>query len=123
MADQEYCYRYEDQRYAAPFNEYDEPQGVGRREVVLQCYNVLRRTPKGFWVDLGCGEKRIVNLEASKKFACLTKEDAMKSYIARKKRQVRLLSSQLRDAELFLKLALAGEKNDQTLQWIDGSPL
>lgn len=53
----EIWYRYDDVRYAAPLDEYDEPMGVGRLDVVLSKFVVVRRTAKGVWLYLFWGDK------------------------------------------------------------------
>ena len=66
--------------------------------VYLHDYPIIKETPKGIWIN-DWSKKRFVNLNARKKFACLTKEDALISFKARKERQIRILESQLRHAK------------------------
>ena len=102
-------YRYVDVRYAAPLDEWDNPCGKGSLDIQLKTYQIFKRTPKGAWIYLysSWGNKKFVNLTSRKKFACETKEGAMESYIARKECQIRILSSQLEDAQTFLRIAKA----------------
>jgi hypothetical protein len=53
----------------------------------IKRYKVLRYTPKGCWIsDLGID--RWVSLSSRKRFAYPTKEEAVKSYTLRKKREL-----------------------------------
>lgn len=98
-------HRFEDFRYAAPLDEYEQPIGSGRAAIRHDQYNVIRVTPKGVWLDIGCGEEKFVLRAARKKFACLTEAEAMESFIARKKRQLKILKNQAKHVEEVLKLA------------------
>lgn len=120
----EYWYRYEDVRYAAPVNEYDEPVGLGTLKVNLREFPVMRHTPKGVWLggasNFGNYE-RFVCHEWTKKFACPTIEEAQVSFLARKSRQMRIYKARLRDAELASKLMESiqqtGKQELEELRW------
>ena len=74
--------------------------------VVLREIPIVKFTPKGFWI-YGIGYHRLgrfVPTNTRKKFACLTKEDAKISFIARKKSQIRIVSQQLDRAKTALYL-------------------
>lgn len=73
-------------------------------ELYLTAKKVLRRTPKGLWVD-DYGVEKFINNSHKKQFAHPTKELAMKAYIARRKRQVEILSAQLTGVEKQLQTA------------------
>lgn len=88
-------YRYEDQRFAAPLDEFENPIGETRVALALREYPVLRTTPSGVWLDV-YGQERFVKAAARKRFACPTKEEALVSFQARKQRQLRILESQVR---------------------------
>jgi hypothetical protein len=88
-------YRYEDLRHA-DVNEFDD---IGPTYVKLhvRTYKVSKVTPKGVWLSyfhIG-GICRFVLLEARKRFAHPTKEDALESFKARKAKQIRILEKQL----------------------------
>lgn len=87
-------YRYEDFRWAAPLDEWDNPVGKGRADIRCLEFPILKTTPKGVWIN-NYGPKRWVRLDAHKRFACPTKEEAMESFKARKKRQRSILKAQL----------------------------
>lgn len=80
---QEYWYRYEESRYESG------------HKVWLRGYPVLRATPKGVWLAIGFGERKFVLLDARKRWACPTEGEARESFIARKRRQIRILAGQL----------------------------
>ncbi len=66
-------------------------------------FKVLSNTEHGVWIDV-YGHKRFVNLGSRKRYACPTVEEALESYQARKKRQIRILTRQLKQAEAALTL-------------------
>jgi hypothetical protein len=74
----------------------------------LKEYEVIKETPCGAWIRLldGVYIKKFVNLKARKKYACLTIEDALESFIRRKKRQILILKHQLEMAESGLRQAV-----------------
>lgn len=61
----------------------------------LEEYDVIKHTRCGVWIKDFVRGKRFVNSNARKKFALPTKEEAKKSFIARKERQIRILEAQL----------------------------
>ncbi len=65
--------------------------------VELDTYRVIRATPKGVWLDSRMGE-RFVLRGSRKQYACPTKEAALASFMARKRRQIRILEGQLQRA-------------------------
>lgn len=91
-------YRYEDRVYAPSLNEYDETSGPGRLDVSLRIYKIIKKTSCGVRIDDYSEKGRFVNLQSNKKFGCLTKEDALQSFVARKKRQAGILQHQLNRA-------------------------
>jgi hypothetical protein len=120
----EYWYRYEDMRYAPPVNEFDEVVGVGSLKVHLREFPVMRRTPKGVWLGGATNYgnyERFVCHEWTKKFACSTIEEAQKSFIARKTRQITIYEARLRDAKLALTIIKViqhtGQPELEELRW------
>ncbi len=96
-------YRYVDTLYSTGGGD-DYSSSSVYVKVVLLTYNIVRLTPKGAWVSGFPGDKpRFVLNSARKRFACPTKEEAMTSFVARKNRQIRILTSQLQ----YVKEALA----------------
>lgn len=106
-----YWYRYEDRRTANydPWAEYDQPEGY---HITLheRKYKFIRSTPKGAWISMDFfhyrdgDPKKFILASATKQFACPTRELALLSYIARKNRQVSILSKQCKDAETARRL-------------------
>lgn len=114
-------YRYEDRTYAAPLDEYENPVGQPRTELVLYDLTVLRVTPKGVWLSLWPGATpRFVLDSARKRYAAPTKELALEGYLARKRSHVRILEAQLRRAQNALALgeALTAGKRPYHMQLV-----
>lgn len=93
-ATRETAYRLEDKLVSVVIDAEREIFG-SRVEVWTLKYDVVRHTPKGFWITLGFGDRRFVLRGARKKYACLTLEEAKQSFLARKKRQRRILQARL----------------------------
>jgi hypothetical protein len=94
----EVWYRMTSHVVSAGVDEWDNPVGPGHVEVYVHEHDVIKHTPKGVWLN-AYGEKKFVRRDARKRFACPTKEEALESFVARKKRQIGILSAQLRNAE------------------------
>lgn len=103
----EYLYRIDGIQYAAPLDEFENSCRKGRIELFERKFEIAKRTPCGAWIFIHGwnDEKKFVNLKATKKYACETIEDAKQSFIARKKRQIRILTARLNDANYFLTIA------------------
>jgi len=116
MSENKYLYRYESYRNVS-CDEYDTVYR-GSMKMKLYTYNIIKETKCGCWIftgyhlvnrileskDVSKEYQKFVNLTCNKKFACRTIEDAKESFIARKKRQIRILTSQLDDAKEALNL-------------------
>ena len=98
----EYWYRYHDYRVAEYIYD-DDSFTSSKTKVVLQEVPVNHYTPKGVWLDWG-GPKFVLK-DARKRFACPTKEEAMVSFMARKKRQRGILKAQLVHVEDAIEIA------------------
>ena len=99
-------YRYQEQRYAAPLDEFDEPMGSGSVQVLLHTFKEDKLTPKGVWLRQTFNatgwvsdKKRFVLRDARKRYACPTKKEALESLIARKTKQIKILHAHRRNAE------------------------
>ena len=99
----EFFYRYEEQATGDWDDEFESVIGT-RIDIRLRKYPVAKRTPKGVWLN-NYGTKRFVLNDSHKRFACETKELAMESFIARKRRQAGILRAQLRNVEKALSIA------------------
>lgn len=73
-------------------------------------YKVLKETPRGYWIQLypSRWENRVsrkwVNKYSKKRFAYPSKEEALASFLARKRRQIQILQSQLDRAKVALSI-------------------
>lgn len=102
----ELWHRYDDRSYAPSLDEFDNPVGRSVLRIVHTTYPVLKHTPKGVWLDLGFGGKRLVLHTSRKRFACSTKEEALRSLIERKKRQASIYRARAESAQTALFLAV-----------------
>ena len=98
-ADEDVLYRVEAIRYSYVIDPDMELYGTTKPELQVYWYPVTKRTPCGAWI-----EGRFVNLQANKRFACNTIEEAVESFVARRQRQIRILKKKLQYAEDDLNL-------------------
>lgn len=105
LIDGEFWYRLVDFLTAPPLNEFDQPDGPSTLHVELRRFRVLKRTPKGVWLEGWPSSRRFVLNEATKRFACPTIAEALESFIARKKRQIKIYRRRMEDAQDALRIA------------------
>jgi hypothetical protein len=99
-------YRYEEERYYSSLDDALHTLTGYNLKVVLREFPVIKFTPKGAWIEKwGPPGKQWIQFGTFKKFACLTKEEALESFRARKRKQVKILQAQLKRAEEALRLA------------------
>ena len=104
-------YRYEDVMYAGPVDEYGDNSGPGELRVELREYEVVKTTPKGAWIRRSSiDSKRFVNLQARKKYACPTIEEAAESFRARKNAQIRINQARVVRAQRALHILDCGKE-------------
>lgn len=120
----EVWYRYEEVRYAAAVDEFGHSHGAGRMELRRIEFNVVKVTPKGVWLRQGAwGSPRFVLRTARKQYASPTNNAALAGFIARKKRQIRILNAQLAAAEKALQIGETlldnGAKLEKGLAFLD----
>ncbi len=119
----ELAYRFEDRAYSVA-DEYGEHAYTSRR-VELLVYPLIKRTNCGIWIWLDYSLypnrplvynpeknyhtcfKRFVNLQANKRYALPTIEEALDSYIARKNREVAIYQARAKAAEAYKEAGLA----------------
>ena len=94
-------YRLEAQRYSYVIDADREEYGTTAPRLEMHFYFVTKRTPKGAWIG-----NQFVLLSASKRFACNTVEEAIESFIARKRKQIKILEAQLSRAQTELNLTI-----------------
>jgi hypothetical protein len=87
-------WRCEAKRYSYVIDADREEYGVTNPQLELTWWSVSRRTPKGAWLH-----DKFIRLTAFKRWACNTPQEAVDCFIARKKRQIAILSNQLQRAE------------------------
>lgn len=102
-------YRYQEHHYAS-MDEYDNSH-YSYTDVSLQEYRVIKETKCGAWIrpyqfTHFSEYKKFVNLKARKKFACISEESALESFIARKTRQISILQAQALRARLALSVGV-----------------
>lgn len=73
----------------------------GSVQVSTYSYPITGTTPKGVWVDV-FGDKKFVLSAAKKRFAYPTEDEALQSFLARKKRQRIILRDQLQRVERLI---------------------
>jgi hypothetical protein len=98
-------HRFEDVVYAAMLDEYEDRSGYVRVGINHKTYTILKVTKCGAWIDV-YGKRKFVNLEARKKFACKTRDDALISFLARKSAQERILKAKLKNNQAAIVLAM-----------------
>lgn len=81
-----------------------EGECIPRVYIDFTMWHVEKRTPKGVWIHYGL-DKKFVLLYGRKRFAYPTKEEALESLIARKKRQIRIINYQKEVATIALEKA------------------
>lgn len=79
--------------------------------LICEEYQVTKTTPCGVWISLGGEARKWVSSYTKKRFACETKELALESFRARKKRQIRILKAKLEVAEAALLAEPDGSKS------------
>lgn len=68
--------------------------------VLLETYRVIKRTPKGFWIqEHPFGKKRFVLDYGVKRFAYSDKNLAKSSFLARKDRELVILDARIQNVE------------------------
>ena len=100
----EVFYRYDAYPVSTGVDEFDNPLPGLRVEVYLHRYPVIKYTPKGVWVNV-YGRKRFVLLSARKKFACKDLDEALESFLARKRRYLSILSSKTQATQMMMRMA------------------
>ncbi|WP_315740040.1 MULTISPECIES: hypothetical protein [unclassified Bradyrhizobium] len=93
-------WRCEAQRYSVCIDPDADRYGVTDPQLEMRWHRIISRTPKGAWIS-----GRFVLLTATKRWACPTEEEALESFIARKRKQISILSHKLHRAEQDLALA------------------
>lgn len=80
------------------FYRYENVRFVDRVRVQEIVYDLVKETPKGYWIDWW-GDKKWVSKTTKKRWAYPTREEAKTNFIARKNRQIEILTDKLKDAK------------------------
>lgn len=131
----EYYYRVEVVKYAPSLDEFDKPVGRGRIELVCYRFRVVKRTPKGAWIDyygyygipLADGSTRPVNSsnyryvgdDHTKQFASPTQEAATRHFMRRAKKMASIMQARMEQAREAVNLALEGRISNM---WPESEP-
>lgn len=116
----EIWYRYEETRYSPGCDETDNPLPGTIVKVHALEFGVIKKTPKGAWIARNwgagnlSGEKRFVLLAATKRYACPTEEEALTSFLARKRKQIAIYARRIRVAEAAIDIASRHDLNRAT---------
>ena len=111
MMTKETWYRYDDVHYAPPVDEYGDsrPGIVGEIRIELRKFRVVKHTPKGVKLKQLFGdyippdmEERLVLHASYKRYACPTIDEARTSFLARKRRQLRIYKARGHDAKIAI---------------------
>ena len=96
-------YRYESVDYAVSdgFGDFTNSK-YPNPKLELRVFSLDKETPKGYRIDNG----KWISKSSKKKYAYLSKEEALKNYILRTERRIKILSSQL----ISCKISLADAK-------------
>ena len=102
------------------FYRYVEVNYESGPSLFINDYELLRETPKGYWIIDTIWEhhesveiyKKWVSKTARKRFAYPTKKEALENFKARKQRQIHILTYQLSDAKKALMLAEAKDSTE-----------
>lgn len=104
-------FRYQDVQFASMNFDIDGEWsgGAGRLEAVLMQYGVWKETAKGYWINDDRtsyldGTLRWVSKTSKKRFAHAEKDEAWKSFKARKQRQIQIYSARLERAKKAFEL-------------------
>jgi len=119
-------YRYEMVVYAETgYDDYERRWYLDPRNVQLNLsiFYIQKFTPCGVWISIykyGVnGWRKFVNLKANKKWACKTKEEALTSFIARKRRHIDIYESRLVEIKTALEKALQLEAKNNAAKKLE----
>lgn len=87
---------------------YEDPYNYDDIKIRLNEYEIIKETPCGYWIKKKSmyGHKKWMAKKTKHPYAFFSKEEALDSYIARKRSQLCIVEGQKRNAEYFLSIAL-----------------
>lgn len=71
--------------------------------IVLKTYEILKETPKGYWIRVRHYWKKWVSKDGRKRYAYPTKAEALNNFKLRKEKQKEILKSRLNEVEQLLR--------------------
>ena len=100
-------YRFHEQQWSSGWD--DEGDNFHRSivpKVTLEkyVYDVKRETPKGCWIVTHYGLEKWVSNNTTKRYAYPTRAQALNGFIARKRKQIEILTKNLKVAKIALDL-------------------
>ena len=109
-------YRYEAVQYASMGidGEYERSR-FPNPKLELNTYNLLKETPKGYWIGHGVFSKlcwkKWISKTSRKRFAYPTKKEAITNYIKRTKRRIEIMEYGVWSCKIALDIAMTMEKD------------
>lgn len=101
------------------YRYYEQPHENGV-SIYLACFRIVRETPKGVWLDAWRPKPKFVLRDAKKQFASATLDRAAEAFLARKKRHLRILNSQIATIETAVdQFVASGMKADNQQRALD----
>lgn len=97
----EVWYRMEGVQHAPLIDDFGNAVGPSRIDVVIHQYEVSHHTPCGVRLESG----KVVLHRHKKKFACATVEEAKQCFLAKKNRQIKILSTKVNAAKQMIEIA------------------
>lgn len=98
-----FVYRFEDVSYSYCVDP-DAEIYSSYLQVEIEAYAIQRKTSCGVWIVNRAGGKRFINMQANKRYALLTVEDAIASFKARKLKQISIYRHKILKAETAIEL-------------------
>ncbi len=111
-------WRCEAKRYSHIIDIDREEYSVTEPRLELTYYYVNSRTEKGAWIREDLSWARFINLSHNKAFARNTVDEAVKDFIARRKRQIAILEGQLQRAQRELNLTVENPRNKFSMEFM-----
>jgi len=106
-------FRYESIEYGTTDQDgdYITPR-IPNPQVILRRYISYKETPKGHWIRYGAptsinDKGKWVSKTTRKRFAHLTKEQALDAFIIRNQKRVQILSRQLASCKISIEIAIS----------------
>lgn len=99
----DYLYRYYDYITGNGVDQFENTIPGTNVNIGLHKYKVIKLTPKGCWIEYyNNSGKKFVRANCIKQFAHRDKMNAKLSFMARKRKQIKILYDKLRNAEMAL---------------------